>query len=59
MPVANFPTFCHISEYRLQGYSSLHRMLACSRPLVLWAPAPLVLDHLAKVDSQKYRWRTR
>jgi hypothetical protein len=34
-----FPIFCHISEYREAGYQALHRMLAISQPLNLWAPS--------------------
>lgn len=33
-----FPTFCHIGEYDEAGYRMLHRMLAMSQPLILWAP---------------------
>ena len=32
-----FPTFCHIGEYDEAGYRMLHRMLAMSQPLILWA----------------------
>jgi hypothetical protein len=38
-----FPTFCHISELGTLGYSNLHRMLAVSRPLNLWAPSSALL----------------
>jgi hypothetical protein len=34
----SFPTFCHIGEYDEYGYQILHRMLAVSQPLILWAP---------------------
>ncbi|MDX8053958.1 hypothetical protein SK571_31705 [Lentzea sp. BCCO 10_0798] len=34
-----FRTFCHISEYGEAGYANLHRMIATSSPLVLWAPS--------------------
>lgn len=34
-----FRTFCHISEYGEPGYANLHRMIATSSPLVLWAPS--------------------
>lgn len=36
---AHFPTFCHISEYDRFGYANLHRMIAASAPLILWAPS--------------------
>lgn len=32
-------TFCHISEYDEAGYRALHRLVAASDPLVLWAPS--------------------
>lgn len=37
------PTFCHISELGTLGYSNLHRMLAMSSPLNLWAPSSVLL----------------
>lgn len=40
-----FPTFCHISEYNESGYRILHRMLAMSQPLILWAPTSFQLKH--------------
>jgi hypothetical protein len=39
-----FPTFCHISDYGDQGYGTLHRMMATSLPLILWAPSSLEID---------------
>jgi hypothetical protein len=39
-----FPTFCHIGEYNEYGYQILHRMLAVSQPLILWAPASPLLE---------------
>lgn len=42
---AAFPTFCHISEYNEAGYRILHRMLAMSEPLILWAPTNAGLEH--------------
>jgi hypothetical protein len=40
-----FPTFCHIGEYDEAGYRMLHRMLAMSQPLILWAPTSPQLEH--------------
>lgn len=40
-----FPTFCHIGEYDEDGYQKLHRMLAMSQPLILWAPISSQLEH--------------
>lgn len=37
-------TFCHISEYGEQGYESLLRMMAVSRPLNVWAPVGVELS---------------
>jgi len=39
MPRDIFRTFCHISEYGDAGYANLHRLVAASSPLVLWAPS--------------------
>lgn len=40
-----FATFCHIGEYDEAGYRMLHRMLAMSQPLILWAPTSPQLEH--------------
>ena len=40
----SFPTFCHIGEYGEYGYKSLHRMIAVSQPLNLWAPTSALLN---------------
>lgn len=40
---AVLPTFCHISELGPLGYRNLHRMLAMSSPLNLWAPSSVLL----------------
>lgn len=37
-------TFCHISEYDEAGYRQLHRLIAASDPLVLWAPSSQFLS---------------
>lgn len=39
----SFPTFCHIGEYGETGYANLHRMIAVSQPLNLWAPTSALL----------------
>lgn len=41
---ARFTTFCHISELGAPGYGELHRMLAASKPLTLWAPSSALLQ---------------
>lgn len=38
-----FRTFCHISDYGEAGYANLHRLIATSSPLVLWAPSSTLL----------------
>jgi hypothetical protein len=42
--MTEFRTFCHISEYGEAGYRHLHRMIASSSPLVLWAPSSTLLS---------------
>lgn len=37
------PTFCHISDFGEYGYRRLHRMIAISRPLILWSPSSVML----------------
>lgn len=39
-----FQTFCHINEYDEDGFANLHRMIATSEPLVLWAPSSGLLQ---------------
>jgi hypothetical protein len=39
-----FQTFCHINEYEEEGFANLHRMIATSEPLVLWAPSTQLLQ---------------
>jgi hypothetical protein len=39
----SLPTFCHISELGAFGYANLHRMVATSDPLYLWAPSSVLL----------------
>jgi len=39
-----FPTFCHLSEYGEQSFTNLHRLLAISSPLVVWAPSGREID---------------
>jgi hypothetical protein len=39
-----FQTFCHINEYEEDGFGNLHRMIATSEPLVLWAPSSQLLE---------------
>lgn len=41
----SFPTFCHIGEYGESGYKHLHRMIAVSQPLNLWAPTSALLEN--------------
>jgi len=43
LQAVRFTTFCHISELGSPGYQDLHRMLAASNPLTLWAPSSVLL----------------
>ncbi|HEX8646668.1 MAG TPA: hypothetical protein VF715_07180 [Thermoleophilaceae bacterium] len=45
MTTDGWRTFCHVSEYDEWGYRNLHRMIAGSDPLVLWAPSSQLLLH--------------
>lgn len=49
-------TFCHISEYDEAGYQQLHRLIAASDPLVLWAPSSQFLSDPAtcRVSSKDF-----
>jgi hypothetical protein len=51
---AAFSTFCHISDYGDEGYRSLPKMIAMSRPC-LWAPSSSILKSgLAGVSPDKF-----
>lgn len=60
-----FRTFCHISEYGADGYTNLHRLVATSSPLVLWAPSSQLLtssdcllnesDFIKLIEERKIR----
>ncbi len=43
-----FRTFSHISQYGLNGYRDLGYLIACSSPLVIWAPSKNQLKELAQ-----------
>lgn len=50
-----FPTFCHIGEYNDYGYQVLHRMLAVSQPLILWAPtSPLLESEQCRIPPKNF-----
>ena len=50
-----FPTFCHIGEYNDYGYHILHRMLAVSQPLILWAPtSPLLESGQCRISPKNF-----
>jgi hypothetical protein len=49
-----FATFCHISEYGEAGYRNLHRLLAFSAPLNLWAPSSLLVRHSSRISSTDF-----
>jgi hypothetical protein len=55
MSATEFRTFCHISEYGADGYRNLHRMIAASTALVLWAPSSTLLSSDGcKVGEREY-----
>jgi hypothetical protein len=51
-----FRSFCHINEYGEKGYRHLHRMIAASSPLVLWAPSSVLLydDRYCRVSPADF-----
>jgi len=50
-----FQTFCHINEYEEDGFANLHRMIATSEPLVLWAPSSQLLQSpRCRVGSEEF-----
>ncbi|GAA4954135.1 hypothetical protein [Actinoplanes utahensis] len=49
-----FRTFCHISEYGEAGYANLHRLVAGSRPLVLWAPSSVMLRAHSSIAIEEF-----
>jgi hypothetical protein len=51
--MSEFRTFCHISEYGEAGYRHLHRMIASSSPLVLWAPSSTLLT-ASRVEPREF-----
>jgi hypothetical protein len=54
-PPVRFATFCHISELGAPGYRELHRMVAASRPLTLWAPSSALLkDPECRITPEQF-----
>lgn len=49
-----FRTFCHISEYNELGYANLHRLVAGSKPLVLWAPSSAMLRAHSSIPVDEF-----
>ncbi|UGT63987.1 hypothetical protein [Nocardia asteroides] len=50
-----FRTFCHINEYEDAGYKNLHRMVATSWPLVLWAPSSMkIASSVCKLSPKQF-----
>jgi hypothetical protein len=50
-----FRTFCHIDDYGVGGFAELHRMIAVSKPLVLWGPSSqLLLDASCRVGGREF-----
>lgn len=54
-PAPRFATFCHISDLGVTGYGDLHRMIAVSSPLNLWAPSSALLrDPACRVTPSQF-----
>jgi hypothetical protein len=53
-PSFEFPTFCHISEYGENGYGDLHRLLAISQPLNLWAPSSVLIKQVSSISERDF-----
>jgi hypothetical protein len=51
---STFPTFCHISEYGEDGYRNLHRILAFSAPLNLWAPSSVLIRSVSRIEPKVF-----
>src|SRR5947199_5451206 len=50
-----FRTFCHISEYGTDGYENLHRMVAASSPVVLWAQSSRLIESAScRLTNREY-----
>jgi hypothetical protein len=47
-------TFCHINDYDEQGYRNLHRLVAGSLPLVLWAPSSALFRSHGSIPVDYY-----
>jgi hypothetical protein len=47
-------TFCHISDYRAAGYANLHRLIAGSKPIVLWAPSSVMFREYGSVSVDDF-----
>ncbi|HEX5200768.1 MAG TPA: hypothetical protein VFW27_12615 [Actinoplanes sp.] len=54
MSDAGFRTFCHISDYKAAGYANLHRLIAGSKPVVLWAPSSVLFREHSSVFVEDF-----
>lgn len=54
MSEAGFRAFCHISDYNAVGYANLHRLIAGSKPLVLWAPSSVMFREHSSVPVSDF-----
>jgi hypothetical protein len=54
MSEVGFRTFCHISDYKAAGYANLHRLIAGSKPLVLWAPSSVMFREHSSVPVKDF-----
>lgn len=49
-----FRTFCHINDYGEYGYRRLHRLVASSKPVLLWSPSSVLLRSRSSISARDY-----
>ncbi len=54
MSEVGFRTFCHISDYKAAGYANLHRLIAGSKPVVLWAPSSVMFREYGSISVDDF-----
>ncbi|WP_200216757.1 hypothetical protein [Micromonospora coerulea] len=54
MSEVGFRTFCHISDYKAAGYANLHRLIAGSKPVVLWAPSSAMFRQYGSISVDDF-----
>jgi hypothetical protein len=54
MTAAEFPGFCHISEYGEDGYAQIKDMLLITAPLTLWSPSSTLLISKSDLSPREF-----